>query len=249
MITLPDDYYEFWANAFALEDREIRSTDPAFVTKGSYLERQGEQYVFYYSNLITGKNILAAHEQTMRSLKAQITIEELRRFSSQTIRQCIPLRELNLEFRDVDYSLPIGQKLKTPALRSDCKIVALNESCRDHLEEFLRACSEDEKDTLDLRLGEDPSCGLYDLDGSLQGVCRFSQMPAVPSLVDITVLVRPVARGRGFAKLLVAELLSQALRQSLTPKYRVKEDNFASRAIAQRLGLVQANFLLAWRCR
>lgn len=249
MITLPESYYKFWATAFGLSDHEIRSTDPAFVTQGSYVRRHGEQYVFYYRDLITGKNILAAHEQTMRKLKTQITWDQLKGFTSQTIRQCLPLRKLDLEFRDFDYTLPIGQVLRMPEPITDSKIVNLNETSRDDLEEFLKACSEDEKETLDLRLGEDLSCGLYTNDDGLQGVSRLSHVPITPRMVDVTVLVRPSARGRGYAKLLVGEILGQALSRSSTLKYRVKEDNLASRAVAQKLGLVQTNCLLAWRCR
>lgn len=68
-------------------------------------------------------------------------------------------------------------------------------------------------------------------------------------LTDVGVLTHPRFRGRGLGKAVAATAARQAISRSGVARYRALETNYASRAIARRLGFVEYGGNLAIRLR
>jgi RimJ/RimL family protein N-acetyltransferase len=240
LIEVHQAYYSFWAQAFGLSEAQIRSPNSQLVTTGKYLERHGDRFIYFYLDLINHKKILAC--TPVQQKRFGFSLEDLTQMDMDSVRNFKGLRDLHLAFRDIDYFLPAKVSL---ARQTEKTIQPLSAESTSSVTRFYAHCSEDEIDTLDLRLGEDWALGLF-ATGEIAGVARYTRIPNSPDLADITVVVQQQWRGRGFASALTAELLLDLAAQGLLPKYRGAEDNLPSRAIAEKLGLVPGFRLLAF---
>jgi GNAT superfamily N-acetyltransferase len=81
--------------------------------------------------------------------------------------------------------------------------------------------------------------GIADADGSLHAVAGYQRWN---DLAHISVVTRPVARGRGFGSAVVSLAARQALDEGLLPQYRTLRANSPSMKIAQRLGFEEYGF-------
>jgi len=87
--------------------------------------------------------------------------------------------------------------------------------------------------------------GVY-IEGILAGVSRYVLIPNSLDLADIAVLIRNSFRGRGPSTKIVSCIVEEIRRKGYCPRYRVKEDNFASRAIADKLGFKKVHQVKVW---
>lgn len=213
-------YYEFWSKSFALDPVDFENRETRVIHSGRYLEQHGDKYVFHFFDLTTGKEVISA---------------PLSRASD-------PFAGLTRQFDDLDFGFRTPLTFK-PAQNLDS--IRQLQPIDTALSEFLDACSEDDRETLDLTFENEFAFGFFEGE-ILQGVARAALTRAVPQLADITILVRPEARGRRLSTPLVSALIADLLRRNLVPKYRVAADNFASQAIAKRLGLTPLFRVQTW---
>lgn len=222
-------YELFWQKALGVKVDSLNSGFTRSST-GKYLERHQRKYVFFYTDLKSYARVLAGHPARLERLGNQS-----------------PERSLKLTFNDLDYGLLNSSSFKPSAPPTgEVKIQRLTKKHKKEIAGFRKKCSRKDWDTLDLALADDYALGLFK-QRELLGIARFAKMPSVPKLVDITVVLARKARGRGYSTVLVSNLLETVLRKKLVPKYRVAEKNAASRAIAERLGLVPLFSLKTFR--
>ena len=213
-------YYEFWSKSFALDPLDFENRETRVIHAGRYIEQHGDKYVFRFFDLTTRKEVLSV---------------PLSRASD-------PFAGLTQQFDDLDYGFRAPTEFKHAQSSGSIRRLQPMDTA---LSEFLGACSEDDRDTLDLTFENEFAFGAFEGE-VLQGVARAALTRTVPQLADITVLVRPEARGRRLSTPLVSTLIADLLRRNLVPKYRVAADNFASQAIAQRLGLTPLFRVQTW---
>ncbi len=218
-------YYEFWSKAFALSLAELRTPHFALSTAGTYVEKHHNKYLFLYTDLASGKKILAGTSAVIATL-------------GQVDRANPPeeLPGLTASFRDIDYGFPAASDFYPMPANSKVHIKPVTGRDRSAIEEFLKGCSEDDQDTLDLTFENEFALGLFD-GGKILGVSRYAAIKDNSKLVDITVMMTPTARGLGLAAPLVSQLIEEIFKCGLYPKYRVSVDNAASLAVARKLGL------------
>ena len=210
---------EFWRSALGVTPL---AQTLIFSAGGHYVEKHGDAYVFLFTDLLDGARVFAARPER-HALHAR-------------------LAGLEVAFDDLDYLVESFQPRPLPP--SARRLAAEDASA---LALFLAACGEDDADTLDLTPGEDLAFGAFAPDGALLGVSRFTPIRRAPTLADVTVLVAPAARGRGLSTPLVSAVVAEARARGLTVKYRVGETNRASRAVAERLGLLPRYRLMTYR--
>lgn len=240
------DYFQFWARALGLEVEQLRSKTPEFSSSGRYVERHGDKYIYFSRNPLTGKNIFTASPANLRQLTEQISLMQLSTLDTESVRKVPFLMAHKVEFSDVDYCLPEQGSLNLK-LKGTANIRPLAASDEALLDDFYGRCSENEKDTLDLRLDADFALGHFETPHLLTSVARFARIPDSSSLADLTVVTTDSARGKGYASHLVSELVREVQARALKPKYRVGVENLASVAIAHRLGLVAGFQIMSWR--
>jgi hypothetical protein len=244
-MTIHGDYFQFWSHALGLEVEQLLSLTPVFSSSGSYVERHGNKYIYLYTDLLSGKNIFAASPINMRRIIEHVSLGQLSGLNEDNVRRLSFLGDYKLEFEDIDYCLPKQGSLNFKA-RKSVNIRTLDGGDAGLLEDFYAQCSEDDKDTLDLRLEEDFALGHFHASGRLASVARFSPIPESHSLADLTVVTADSARGHGYASLLISELVREIQARGLIPKYRVGAENLASVSIARRLGLVAGFRIMSW---
>jgi RimJ/RimL family protein N-acetyltransferase len=244
MKPLSTRYKKFWATMFGYSIEEMARPVFSITTSGFYIERHEDSYVFFYTDLISGKQILAASEINLAELQFEVSPEELFKLNSQSIRLAPYFRDLTLVYKDLDYGL-LDKADFTPVNSQSFDIQPLNGSETSDLAVFLADCSENDRDTLDVTFNEEVVLGLYN-QGQLAAISRYAPIRD-SGIADITVVVRNGERGRGFACPLVSEIIKLALKDGYEPKYRVDENNRASIAIAERLNFKPLSQILAWK--
>lgn len=240
---LQDFYLQFWSKIFGITPFDLKNPEPAFLSSGFYIERHGDKYIFFYLDLYSGKKILASSENNLVDLRKFFDLRALERQDPDSIRNESFFKERPLAFQDIDFGFLNLQDF-TPVPSVDFDIRALSEHQTEEIEEFYLNCSEDDKDTLDLTFENETALGLY-IENKLAGIARFTPLRDT-QIADITVLVCYKARGKRYSAPLVSSLVEKILKSNLAPKYRVKEDNNASIAIAKKLGFKPMYHLLAW---
>lgn len=222
-------YREFWQKALGVNGESLRSGFTRS-SRGKYVDRHQRKYVFLFTDLRNYARVLAGHSDRLTKLGDQS-----------------PERGLQLKYDDLDYGIEKETSFQPFASSIGAlKIKRLTPKHKRKIAVFRKKCSRKDWETLDLAFEKDFALGLFEGE-VLLGISRFAKMPSVPKLVDITVVVARKARGRGCSTVLVSNLLETVLRKKLVPKYRVAEKNAASRAIAERLGLVPLFSLKTFR--
>lgn len=221
----------------ALSADDLAQGDFQTTSAGYYLERHQGKYIFLYQNLTSGKAVLAATPIVLENLPFD-TI----RFSNSSKDS---LQEFfgdkNPVFKDIDYGI------SGPMDFRPCKIdekLRVKTPAPEEIEFFLKLCSEDDVDTLDLTFENEVVLGIYFAE-SLLGIARYALVRDT-GLADITVLVGAEYRGNGYSTPLVSKILELSLAAGLVPKYRVDRDNLSSQAIAERLGFKKMSTLTIW---
>lgn len=240
-------YYRFWAKAFDLSLEQIRSTQPQIVCEGHYVSRHGDEFIFFYQDLLSGKKILAASPANQEKFFAKLTAQDVSNMDAKAIRNLDPFKAMEVAFSDIDYCLNDPNDFIF-SFKGQSDIRKLSVQDTDHLNEFYSDCSEDDKDTLDLEIETDFALGLFE-QNRLSAVARYVPTKTVSQVLDLTMLVRNNRRGEGLSTVIMSELVEAALKQNLWPKYRVKEDNFASIAVAKKMNFKPTHRLLAWKAR
>lgn len=223
---------------FGLSSASIGTSTPAWTTRGRYVKSHGDKYIFYFHDPRSKKNIISGSEKKLVRLQREIT--DLDRLRPHKLPPALNNRKL--AFADIDFVLQ--KRLKK--IRHNKEVRALTHFDHATVRKFLRSCSAEDRDTLDLRLKEDKAFGVF-LNGKLAGIARYAKIPRAPKIADITVLVHRRHRGKGLSTPLVYELCKDILRRKLIPKYRVGENNLASIAIARRLGFKVSFYIYSFR--
>jgi RimJ/RimL family protein N-acetyltransferase len=236
-------YKKFWATMFGYSLEEMARPGFSAATSGYYIERHEETYVFFWTDLVSKKHVLAASEMNLTELQYELLSSEMQTLDLQTIRSAAYFRDLKLTYKDIDFGLLNKTDFKPVAVEG-LTIKFLTGSEKSDLEQFYADCSEKDQDTLDLTFDEEVALGLYS-QGRLTAISRYAPIRD-SGIADITVVVRKGARGLGYSTPLVSEIIRLALEQGYEPKYRVDESNGASIAIANRLGFKPLSHILAW---
>lgn len=93
-------YLNFWAEMFGLSLTELQNSEPQVTSKGYYLERHQNNFIFLYEDLIQKKILLAANESLLKTLN--LSRLDLRASSSNI--QAI-LQNKQIAFEDIDYTV------------------------------------------------------------------------------------------------------------------------------------------------
>ena len=218
---------------------------PAFAVtvSGFYIERHEDNYVFFWTNLISKKTILAISEMNLSELQYELSSGDLQKLDLQTVRKAPYFKDLELVYKDIDFGFLDKADFK-PALSKGLTIKPLSGDEKSDLEFFYSDCSGKDIETLDLSFDEEVALGLYH-QGRLAAISRYAPIRD-SGIADITVVVRNGERGFGHSTPLVSEIITLALAQGYEPKYRVDETNAASIAVALRLGFKPLSHILAW---
>lgn len=210
------NYRSFWAKSFGLGLRELNSREFRTVTSCPYLQKFKGKYIFLFTDLTRKNRILAAPESRLED------------FWSQTAR---------LQFNDIDYGLPSKSSFRPVELKDNgLSIVRLTAKNKKAIRIFYRGCSKKDRDTLDLTFKNEFALGLM-RGQKILGIARYARLRDSRELVDITVVLLRSVRGKGYSTPLVSKLIEKLLDRGFIPRYRVAEENTASRSIAARLGL------------
>jgi GNAT superfamily N-acetyltransferase len=237
-------YFDFWSKALGVSIEEMSSTNNTISIDGRYLARHNGRYVYLFRDLHLGKCIFTAKKEYFDDLETNFEKDfetvHLPNDDSE-IERILLQNKASPTFCDIDYCLPL-REFNYQA--NDLCIRPLKNQQASGLQEFLNAVTEEERDILDLNFEGEFAFGLYQ-GGHLQGVCRSVQVRDT-QIADITVLVAETARGKGFGKSLVSSVVDDVLNRNLVPKYRVEENNQASRRVAEQLGFVPRFRIKAW---
>lgn len=236
-------YKKFWATMFGYSIEEMDRPDFAVTVSGFYIERHEDNYVFFWTNLVSKKTILAISEMNLSELQYELSSGDLQKLDLHTIRKAAYFKDLELTFKDIDFGFADKADFK-PAASEGFTIKTLTGEEKSDLELFYSDCSGKDIETLDLSFDEEVALGLYN-QGRLTAISRYAPIRE-SGIADITVVVRNGERGLGYSTPLVSEVIKLALAQGYEPKYRVDESNTASIAIAQRLGFKPLSHILAW---
>lgn len=229
---------------FGFSIEEMARPGFSVTTAGYYIERHEESYVFFWTDLIAKKHILAASEMNLGELQFELSASELQKLDSQTIRSAPYFKDLKVTYKDIDFGLTEKTDFK-PVSVDGLLIQLLDGGEKSELEQFFADCSENDSDTLDVTFDDgEVVLGLFN-QGRLAAISRFAPIRDT-GIADITVVVRSGERGLGFSTPLVSEIIKLALKDGFEPKYRVDESNGASIAIANRLGFKPLSHILAW---
>jgi RimJ/RimL family protein N-acetyltransferase len=182
------------------------------VTKGKYLDRYEGRYLFLFKDIRSGKVILAGSKD--KGLSAESDIPGYEKV-----------------FDDIDYILFQNSDFKK--YKSDHRIKKLDQR---EVESFCLEISEDDKETLDITFENEVIYGTY-FQSTLVGISRYTPLTDEPQLIDITIVIHPLHRGRGFGIGLASLVIDEILKSGRFPRYRVRQTLEASRSIAERLGL------------
>lgn len=234
-------YYEYWNKIFQTTTADLQKSASLMTNKGRFIEKYGDQYIYFYQDLSTNKVILAAADNNLK--KINLTEDQIAQHDSQSIRHHHSFKNYKLAFYDIDYGLnkiEFAQALQI----NDLKIKLINRDHLDILDLFYLDCSDDDKETLDLNLEQDTVLGAF-YQNKLVAVARYITIRET-HIADITVLTCQTERGKGYSKPLVSELVKLILSKGLCPKYRVQDTNIASIKIAERLGFKPCFHLLTW---
>ena len=213
---------------------QFRSGHAQWSSRGRYVKKHEEKYIFYFHDLRTKKNIIVAQKNMLVKLQSQIP--NLKNVRPDRLPKS--LQKLRRAYADLDLGLPHGIK----RLKHRADVRRLGPTDRKRVKAFLKSCSAADRDTLDLQIKSDSSFGVF-YEGNLAGLARYAKIPGSPKLADVTVLVHKSYRGMGLGTPLVYQLVKDVLTSGLIPKYRVGTKNAASQAIARRLGF-KAQFLI-----
>jgi RimJ/RimL family protein N-acetyltransferase len=236
-------YKKFWATMFGYSIEEMARPGFSVTASGHYIERHEDSYVFFWTDLISKKHILAISEINLSELQYELSSSDVQMLDSQTIRTAPYFKDLTLTYKDIDFGL--ADRADFRAVATDgLTIKFLSGTEKSDLEQFYADCSEKDQETLDLTFDEEVALGLYN-QGRLAAISRYAPIRD-SGIADITVVVRAGERGLGYSTPLVSEIIKLALEQGYEPKYRVDESNAASIAIANRLGFKPLSHILAW---
>lgn len=237
-------YKKFWATMFGFSIEEMARPGYSVTTAGYYIERHEDSYVFFWTDLISKKYILAASAMNIAELQFEVSPMELQKLDSQSIRTAPYFKDLTVTYKDIDFGLIDTSDFK-PIVTDALPIKNLDGSEKSDLEMFFTDCSENDRDTLDVTFDDgEVVLGFYN-QGRLAAISRFAPIRDT-GIADITVVVRNGERGLGFSTPLVSEVIKLALQEGFEPKYRVDESNGASIAVANRLGFKPLSHILAW---
>ena len=235
---------KFWATMFGYSIEEMARPGFFVTASGYYIERNEENLIFFWTDRINKKRILAASEANLARLQGMLSTADLQKLDAKSIRQAPFFKDIHLTFQDFDLGFTHPAEF-TPADIGKLSIRPLHGSEKTELELFYSDCTEKDQDTLDLTFeAKDFALGLYN-DGRLAAISRYAPIRET-GLADVTVLVRNGERRLGFSTPLVSEIIKHALSAGYEIKYRVEETNQASIAIALRLGLKPLSHLLTW---
>lgn len=236
-------YKKFWATMFGYSLEEMERPGFSATTAGFYIERHEDGYVFFWTDLVRKKQILAASDTNFAELQYELSSDDFQKLDFQSIRTAPYFKDLILTYKDLDFGLVHTNDFK-PANSDGLTIKLMSGSEKSDLELFYSDCSEKDQETLDLTFDEEVALGLYS-NGRIAAISRYAPIRET-GIADITVVVRNGERGLGYSTPLVSEILKLALAQGFEPKYRVDESNHASIAIANRLGFTPLSHILAW---
>lgn len=237
-----DTYFSLWSKAFGLSSEELAQANLSVVTSGYYVERHEDEYVFFYLDEATGKQVLACSENNLVEIKKELGAD-LSGLQFDRVREARWFKDRKLAFKDIDYCLLNAADFK-PVVTEGFDIRALTNPEDPAIEDLYTDCSEDDKDTLDLTFENEVVVGIYQQE-RLMGIARHTPIRDT-QIADITVLVRNSARGQGLSTPLVSRLVELILTAGLVPKYRVQEDLLSSIAIAKKLGFTPRFRVLTW---
>ncbi len=235
-------YLNFWSNAFELEQQQLEQDNLCFVSNGWYVNRDPDGLIYFYQDYNSGKRILASSDKNLKLLKTKTSKKELEDLNIENISKLKFFNSKELVFNDLDHFIWKSSEY-SPADYSGLDIKEI--TTKEQLEEFYQDCSEDDIDTLDLNFDGEFAIGVF-IEGKLVGVSRYCLIPHTLNLADITVLVRKSFRGQGLSVKIVSFLVDEIKNQGYCPRYRVKEDNLASRAVAKRLGFRKCHHVKVW---
>lgn len=221
-------YMDFWRRAFSLEENLLDLKGLHITFQGSYLERDEDLiYLFQTSNI----TVLAISPRNWQKYFPNIRPPE----AGGDERIWEPaLASLPTVFDDIDHDLPTSA-LKTWKASSP-HVRFLNGNDREALDELYRDCDEDDRDTTEPDLGSDLVCGLFE-GGDLISMASGYQIRET-QILDLTVVTKRSARGRGCAVAVLQPLIRAALKEGFFPRYRARRQNLATLKTAQRLGFL-----------
>lgn len=223
------EFRVFWTRALGLSARELATRGFVATTSGAYVDRHQDKYIFLFQDLVTKKRVIAGSAARLARVRMKT----------------LPLKRL--AFDDIDYGFKRKSQFRSVELRSETlRILPLTGRHKKAIKEFSKRCSAEDRDTLDLAFENEYAVALFDGQRIL-GIARYAKIRKLSKLVDITVMVEPRARGRGYSTPLVSKLIKKIFARGLVPKYRVGRSNFPSRAIAENLGLVPLFSLKTYR--
>lgn len=239
-------YHQFWSTAWGLDYTEILTSPITITSAGRYLEKHSGKYVFLFTDLPTGHRVLAADEQQIENILNAVSIDKLTQLKEFDLRDRLPFANFKLAFEDIDFGFENPSDFR-PFDVSKYAINRLSIKNEKEILDFLKTCSEDDADTLDLEFENDVVWGIME-KGSIAGLARSTVMKNQTQLNDVTILVSPQARGQGLSTPLMSKLIESILQKNQSVKYRVAASNSPSLAIARKLGLNPMSKLIAWGC-
>jgi hypothetical protein len=241
-VTLLPVYRDFWAKAIGLPTRDKILQKPLLLCEGRYLERHEDRYLYFFKDHTTDQVALVGKPEQLNQLQ-ELQLAEL---NEQSVRQIEPFAGVEPAFCDLDYGLRSLSEFRPfqDELPDTFRVASLESPEALGLSDFLTELSQDERDILDLCFENEFSMGIYQ-NNKLLAVSRALKVRDT-DIADITVVVHPGERKKGWATPLVSAQLEQVLSLRLIPKYRVEATNLASRRVAERLGFVALYSLLAW---
>ena len=234
-------YYEYWNKFFHSTTADLQKSTPLVTNKGRFVEKYGDQYIYFFQDLATNKKIIAATDNSLK--KINLAEDQIAQYDSQSIRSHPAFKNYKLAFYDIDYGLDKTEFSYVSPFK-DLNIKPLNSDDHNILDLFYLDCSDDDKETLDLNLEQDTALGAF-YQNKLVAVARYITIRET-YIADITVVTGTTYRGKRYSTPLVSELVKLILSKNLCPKYRVQDTNMPSIKIAERLGFKPYFHLLTW---
>lgn len=222
----------FWSGALGVGSREIVGGATSFSSTGIYRERR-EDAVYLFEHLGSKSVVVNCPFDQ---------ISEIKKIASRSLVDLEDFLEKKFDLSFDDFDLNLLGEVNSFTVDDPYSVIQMRGSYRSQLESFLKSCTEDEVDTLDIDDSiPDANIVVVRHSQSIVGAGRYSIIPGTEVLADLTLLTSPNHRAKGLAKAILTTLVHELLRLKLVPRYRVKTDNASSIKVAERLGFKKFN--------
>lgn len=208
-----ENFYGFWQFAFDISKEQLKSGKDVFSNSGFYFERDPER-IYQLENLLDKTTVYCGKEENLKDLNSFELLYD------DTDNYLFDLPELTFQLHQ-DYYLE-------EVHRED-----------EQIKSFFETCTEDEVDTLDYDFtDESQRAWVVKFKEDIVAMGCFYTIPKTNGIIELTLLTSRGHRAKGIATALVQKMLEVGLSEGLCPRYRVKEDNYSSKAVAKKFGFI-----------